>query len=288
MRNSEVVVLSVLIVTAAAISLSGCGAPGSAGSANVVTVKGSDTMVILCQRWAESYMRLQPSARIQVTGGGSGTGIAALINGGTDICQASRPMNEKEKAQVRARHGQDVNEIPVALDGVAVYVHQSSHITELSEPQVKGIYTGTITSWRDLGGSDQRIVAYSRENNSGTYVFFKEHVLGKEDFARNVQTLPGTAAVVNAVSKDPASIGYGGIAYAKDIRAVPIRRSASDKPVGPSLESVQNGTYPLSRNLYFYTVGEPQGQERKFIDWVLSAEGQRLCETVGYYPLIRN
>jgi len=267
-------------------SISGCGG-GSGTGARAVTVKGSDTMVILGQRWAETYMTEHPGTRVQVTGGGSGTGIAALINGGTDICEASRPMKDKEKEQVRSRHGKDVKEIPVALDGVAVYVNESSPIQALSEPQIKGIYTGKITNWRDVGGADQRIVAYSRENNSGTYVFFKEHVLGNEDFAREIQTLPGTAAVANAVAKDPASIGYGGIAYATGIRAIAVRRDETSEAVHPSLQTVRSGQYPLSRSLFFYTIGEPDGEVKTFIDWVLGAEGQKICEAVGYYPLIR-
>ncbi len=276
--------LSLLLMSLAA---SGCGGGADSGNTKSITIKGSDTMVILGQRWAEDYMRLHPTIRIQVTGGGSGTGIAALINGGTDICEASRPMKDQEKAQVRQRHAKDVREIPVALDGVAIYVHESNPIKDLSQAQLKAIYTGTMGSWRDVGGKDVRIVAYSRENNSGTYVFFKEHVLNNEDFAREIQTLPGTAAVVNAVSKDPASIGYGGIAYAQGIRSVPIRRDDASTPIPPSLETVQSGQYPLSRNLFFYTIGEPAGEEKAFIDWVLGSEGQKICEMVGYYPLVR-
>jgi phosphate transport system substrate-binding protein len=268
----------------AMLFLTGCGG-GSGPTAKVVTIKGSDTMVILAQRWAEVYMGLHPDARVQVTGGGSGTGIAALINGGTDICSASRPMKEKEKDQVRSRRGQEVKETPVALDGVAIYVHQSSHLQAITQAHLKGIYTGKITSWGALGGEDARIVAYSRENNSGTYVFFKEHVLNNEDFARDIQTLPGTAAVVNAVSKDPASIGYGGIAYATTIRSLPVRRDDSSEPVQPSLQTVQSGEYPLSRDLYFYTAGEPSGEIKAFMDWVLGQEGQKICEAVGFYPL---
>src|SRR5512135_850548 len=273
-------------LVAVALIVSGCSG-GSGTGTKAVTVKGSDTMVILGQRWAETYMGEHPGTRIQVTGGGSGTGIAALINGGTDICEASRPMKDKEREQVRARHGKDVKEIPVALDGVAIYVNQSSPIQSLSEPQIKGIYTGKITNWRDVGGQDQKIVAYSRENNSGTYVFFKEHVLNNEDFARDIQTLPGTAAVVNAVSKDPASIGYGGIAYATGIRALAVKADDASEAIKPSMESVRNGQYPLSRSLFFYTIGEPEGEVKAFIDWVLGTEGQKICEAVGYYPLVR-
>ncbi len=265
----------------------GGGGGGEASRSKPVTLKGSDTMVILGQRWAENYMREHPGVTIQVTGGGSGTGIAALINGGTDICEASRSMKEKEKEQVKSRQGKEVKEIPVALDGVAIYVHQQSPLKVLTRDQLKGIYTGRITNWREVGGGDGRIVAYSRENNSGTYVFFKEHVLNNEDFAREIQTLPGTAAIVNAVSKDPASIGYGGIAYASGIRAVPIRADENSEAVQPTLETVQSGRYPLSRYLFFYTIGEPEGQAKLFIDWVLGPEGQKVCETVGYYPLLK-
>jgi phosphate transport system substrate-binding protein len=242
-------------------------------------------MVILVQSWAENYMIANPGKTIQVTGGGSGVGIAALINGSTDICAASRPMKENEKEDVKKRHGKAVKEIPVALDGLAIYVHQSSPLQTITQEQLKGIYTGNITTWRDLDGKDERIVAYSRENNSGTYVFFKEHVLGNEDFAREIQTLPGTGAIVNAVSKDPASIGYGGIGYASGIRVVPVRRDAQSPPVIPTLASVRTGEYPLSRNLFFYTTGEPEGQVKEFIEWVLSQEGQGICEKAGYYPI---
>jgi phosphate transport system substrate-binding protein len=262
-----------------------CGNGGNQGTGKAITIKGSDTMVILGQRWAETYMNEHPGARVQVTGGGSGTGIAALINGGTDICESSRPMKDSERAQVKQRHGKDVKEIPVALDGLAIYVHTSSPLKSISKSQVKGIYTGRITNWREVGGKDSRIIAYSRENNSGTYVFFKEHVLDNEDFAATVQTLPGTAAVVNAVSKDPASIGYGGIAYATGIRSLPVQGDAGSEPVPATLENVASGRYPLSRNLFFYTSGEPTGEVKVFIDWVLGPRGQEVCEKVGYYPL---
>jgi len=276
------------LVAGLVLFAAGCGGGSETGPQHKpVTVKGSDTMVILAQRWAETYMNENPDRMIQVTGGGSGVGIAALINGGTDICDASRPMKDAEKVQAKGRHGKEVKEIPVALDGVAIYVHRSSTIQSLSQAQLKGIYTGQVTNWRDVGGKDGKIVPYSRENNSGTYVFFKEHVLGNADFAREIQTLPGTAAVVNAVSKDPASIGYGGIAYASGIRAIPVRKDEKSEPVTPSLATVQSGQYPLSRNLFFYTIGEPAGDVKAFIDWVLGPEGQKICEAVGYYPIVK-
>ncbi len=279
--------LNLLLGALICVCFAACGGTdtGGGGERKVITVKGSDTMVILGQRWAEEYMNKTPGISIQVTGGGSGTGIAALINGATDICESSRPMKEKEKQDIRARHGKEVKEIPVALDGLAIYVHHSNPIPSITRPQLKSIYRGRLSNWRELGWENAQIVTYSRENNSGTYVFFKEHVLDNEDFAENVQTLPGTAAIVNAVANDRRSIGYGGIAYSSGIRAVPVVGKEGGEAVSPSLETVQSGKYPLSRNLYFYTAGEPLGHIKEFINWVLSDEGQKICGQVGYYPL---
>jgi phosphate transport system substrate-binding protein len=252
---------------------------------NSITIKGSDTMVLLGQRWAEVYMKKNPGSRIQVTGGGSGTGIAALINGTTDICEASRPMKDKEKEDAKAKRGAEVKEIPVAVDGLAIYLNAANPVKELSLGQLKGIYTGGITNWKDVGGKDGKIIAYSRENNSGTYAYFKEHVLGNADFHPAIQTLPGTSAVTNAVSKDPKSIGYGGIAYAKGIHHAMVKKDDSSPAVEPSMENVLSAKYPISRYLYWYTAGEPAGEMKKLVDWVLGPEGQKLVQEVGYYPL---
>ncbi|MBZ5500046.1 MAG: phosphate ABC transporter substrate-binding protein [Acidobacteriia bacterium] len=276
------------LVVGLVLFVAGCGSGSETSIASKsITIKGSNTMVVLAQPWAETYMKENPAITIQVSGEGTGTGIAALINGGTNICEASRPMKDVEKQQVLARHGKDAKEIAVAMDGIAICVHESNPVKSLSEPQLKGIYTGRITNWRDVGGKDQKIVAYSRDNSSGTYQFFKEHVLGSEDFARDVQTLTGTGAIISAVSKDPASIGYSGIGYASGIRVIPISRDDKSPAVAPSLETVKSSQYPLSRNLLFYTIGEPEGEVKTFIDWVLGPEGQKICATVGYYPIAK-
>ncbi len=256
-----------------------------AASAKPVTVKGSDTMVILGQRWAEAYMNATPGAIVMVTGGGSGTGIAALINGTTDICQASRSMRPDEKLKLRDRYQTMGVEIPVARDGVTIYVHESNPVPALTIAQVRDIYMGRITNWKQVGGRDATILLYGRENSSGTYGFFKEHVLGNRDFSDRLQALPGTSAVVNAVSKDANGIGYGGAAYAKGVREVPLRRDEKSPAVIPSLQSVSDGTYALSRHLFFYTRTKPAGDVKKFVDWVLSSEGQKIIGAVGYYPL---
>ena len=217
-----------------------------------ITIKGSDTMVILGQTWAETYMKKNPGAKIQVTGGGSGVGLAALINGTTDIAESSRPMKDAEKMQLQQKRGVAVVELAVALDGLAVYVHEKNPLQELSLEQLKKIYTGAVKNWKDVGGNDERIIIYGRENSSGTYAYFKEHVLENADYYPTTQTLPGTAAVINAVSKDFRGIGYGGIAYLKGVKALKVKKNASTPGVEPTLENVQKNIYPISRFLYWY------------------------------------
>lgn len=250
-----------------------------------ITVKGSDTMVILGQRWAERYMAAHPGTIIQVTGGGSGTGISALINGTTDICNSSRPIKESEREKLRERHGSRGVEIKCALDGLSVYLNETNPVEELSLQQVKDIYTGRITNWSQVGGPDARIILYSRENNSGTYVYFLDEVLHGEDFARSAQHLPGTAAVVNAVAKDRFGIGYGGSAYGKGIKEIKIRKDATSPAYAPTLENIKSGKYPISRYLYMYVKKRPEGEMKKYIDWILSDEGQSVVAEVGYFPI---
>jgi phosphate transport system substrate-binding protein len=258
---------------------------GQSRRASAVTIKGSDTMVILGQRWAEKFMAAHPGAVIQVTGGGSGTGIAALINGTTDICQSSRPMKDEERQQIQTKFGNPPQEIRVALDGLSVYLNEASPITELSLPQLKDIYMGTVTNWKQLGGPDAPIILYGRENNSGTYVYFKEEVLNDADYAAAMQTLPGTAAVVNAVAKDPNGIGYGGAAYAKGVKECGVKKDAASPAVLPSEATVRDGSYPISRGLFYYLRTAPQGTVKEFLDFVLAPEGQALVREVGYFPI---
>jgi phosphate transport system substrate-binding protein len=253
-------------------------------SAGTVTVKGSDTMVILAQRWAEAYMKKNPGTKVQVTGGGSGTGIAALQNGTTDIADASRAMKDSERATIRDRFNVLPTETAVAKDGVAFYVNDSNPVQQLTVDQLKKIYVGDAERWKDVGGKDAPIVLYSRENSSGTYVFVKEVVLGNEDYAPRAQTLPGTAAVVNAVAKEPNGIGYGGAAYAKGVKEVKVV-GKDGQAYAPRKEDVMSGRYPLSRPLFMYTRGKPQGEAKAFIDFCLSPEGQAIVDQVGYFPV---
>jgi phosphate transport system substrate-binding protein len=276
--------IGLTVAIAMGLTTAGLVATTRPAQAGTVTVKGSDTMVVLGQRWAEEFMRKHPDSTIQVTGGGSGTGISALINGTTDVCEASRAMKDTEKKQLAEKAGAPPIEIPVARDGLSVYVHESNPLNEISMADLKAIFTGKVTSWKEVGGPDAKIIPYSRENSSGTYVFFKEHVLENGDFTPRAQNMPGTAAVVNAVSKEKFSIGYGGAAYSKGIKVLKIRKGASPA-VAPSDATIRDGSYPLSRPLFFYVRAKPTPPIKAFTDWVLSPEGQAIVVKVGYFPL---
>ena len=254
----------------------------TAGSS--VTIKGSDTLVRLGQRWAEEFMKQNPGSVIQVSGGGSGTGIAALLNGTTDICEASRDMKEKEYKQAE-KLGIKPYRISVALDGIAIFLNENNKVTNLTFAQLKGIYTGAITNWKEVGGEDTKIILYGRENNSGTYAFFKEHVLNEEDYSDYTQTLPGTAAVVNAVSKDKNGIGYGGIAWATGVKFASVALNDTTAFVLPSVEAVSNGSYPVSRELYWFFNSKPEGELKKIANWALSEAGQKISAEIDYVPL---
>ncbi|MBK7093129.1 MAG: phosphate ABC transporter substrate-binding protein [bacterium] len=249
-----------------------------------ITMKGSDTMVRLGQRWAEEYMKKNPGSVIQVSGGGSGTGIAALFNGTTDICMASRDMKPKEYADAKAKN-LGVARIAVALDGIAIFLNKENPVADLSISQLRAIYTGELTNWKEVGGPDATIILYGRENNSGTYAYFKEHVLQEDDFADRCQTLPGTASVVNALTKDTKGIGYGGIAWATTVKHAGVKSTDTSKAVHPTMEAVSSGEYPISRELYFFLRGEPTVEVKNFINWALSPEGQKVAESADYIPL---
>lgn len=257
----------------------------AAGGKKTITVKGSDTIVILAQRWAEEYMSKHPDIVIQVTGGGSGVGLSALINGTTDIADASRPMKKSEMEKLKLRFNSLGYEIKAAKDGVTLYLNESNPVSELSLDQIKAIYLGEITNWKDVGGEDAKIILYGRENSSGTYVYFRDNVLGGKDYSSLMQSLPGTAAVVNAVSKDKLSIGYGGAAYAKGVKMLKVKKDAGSPAYEPTNETIKNDTYPITRYLYMYTRAKPIGEMKNYIDWTLSDEGQAIVVKVGYFPI---
>lgn len=248
-----------------------------------ITVKGSDTMVILAQKWAELYMKNNPSATIQVTGGGSGVGITALINGTTDICNASRPMKQTEIEKLKARYNTLGVQIPCAKDGITIFLNEANKVQELTLKQLSDIYLGKIKNWKEVGGNDAEIRMYGRENSSGTYTYFHDEVV-KADYAANVQSLPGTAAVVNAVKKDVNGIGYGGAAYAIGVKHAKVKKDANSPAILPTAETIGKGDYPITRFLYMYMRNKPTGETKKYIDWILGPEGQRIVTEVGYFP----
>ena len=249
-----------------------------------ITVKGSDTMVILAQKWAELYMKSNSAVTIQVTGGGSGVGITALINGTTDIANSSRPMKQTEIEKLKARYNTLGVQIPCAKDGITIFLNEANKVQELSIKQLSDIYKGKIRNWNEVGGNDAEIRLYGRENSSGTYTYFHDEVV-KADYATNVQSLPGTAAVVNAVKKDVNGIGYGGAAYAQGVKHAMVKMDTGSPAYLPTAENVAKGEYPITRYLYMYMRNKPTGETKKFIDWILSKEGQMVVTEVGYFPI---
>lgn len=258
-----------------------------------ITVKGSDTIVIMGQKWAEVYMQKNPDVSIQVTGGGSGVGIAALINGTTDIANASRPIKDKE-IDTAKKLGYYPEEFRVAMDSLAIVVNKANPVNEISLKQIMGIYTGKINNWKEVGGEDRPILRYSRESSSGTYQFLKENVLKNQDYAADAQTMPGTSALANAVSKDPGGIGYGGAAYfitQPQIKILSIKKTDKSPAINPikdgkvDYEATWAGTYPIWRWLYMYTPYRPKGEIKKYMDWIMSPDGQKIVEEIGYVPL---
>jgi phosphate transport system substrate-binding protein len=239
-------------------------------------------------------MKAHPKVGIAVSGPGSGAGIAALIDGTTDICQSSRLITSKEIDQAKAK-GVNPYEIQVASDGLSVVVHPSNPVSELTIAQLSAIYTGKITNWKEVGGKDAAIVALSRDTNSGTHLFFKEHVvqmLGlpsadkKLEYGAKVLMLPSTEEGVSETAKNSNSIFYPGLGYVTDkVKVVGIKKTANDAAVLPSMKTVLDGTYPVSRPLLFYTNGAPAGINKAFIDYCLSTQGQKKVTEVGYVPL---
>jgi len=254
-----------------------------------ITVKGSDTLVILAQKWAETYMGLHGDVKIQVTGGGSGIGFAALQAQTTDLCDASRQIKAAELQKCIMAFNKKPTEYKVALDGLSVYVNEDNTVKELTLDQLKGIFTAKITNWKEVGGPDLPITIYSRENSSGTYEFFKGNVLKNEDFASSAQTMPGTAALVQAVGKDKGAIGYGGAAYGKGVKHLNVKKDDASPAVEPTEENVENQSYPIWRYLYVYVnPALDKDDVAAYLNWIRSDDGQKIVKDQGYYPLPAN
>ena len=277
-----------------ASTLWGCRPPSQSGGGTQgeasIQQKGSDTLVNLALAWAEEYMRLQPQVRISVTGGGSGTGIASLINGTVDIANASREMKAEEIAEAE-KNGITPVEFTVALDAIAVVVNPSNPVNRLTLQQISDIYTGKTTNWRQVGGEDRPIVLLSRESNSGTYVYFLEHAIrlgnSKSEalFSPDTLLMPSSEGISAEVRQNPNAIGYDGLGYVTpDQKTLAVARDASGPYVLPSSQTVNDGSYPISRPLYMYTAGDPTGPVKAYLDWVLG-DGQSLIAKIGFVPL---
>jgi phosphate transport system substrate-binding protein len=284
-----------LLAWAALLVLAACGAAAPAdgvatGGSNIQN-KGSDTMVNLALAWAQTYGQIHPEIQIAVTGGGSGTGIAALINGTVDMANASRQIKQEERQRALDNGIEPVEQV-VAGDAIAIVVHPSNPVDGLTIPQLSDIYAGKVTNWRQVGGEDRPIVLLSRESNSGTHVFFLENVVrqGQEDddtlFSPNTLLMPSSEGISAEVRQNPNAIGYDGLGYVTpDQKVVAVAPQAGASYVLPTVETARDGSYPIARLLYIYTSGQPQGAIQDYLAWILGLEGQAIVQELGFVPL---
>ena len=276
---------------------SSCGSSNNSSTsdspAKYIENKGSDTIVNLALAWAEKYQGDHPDVRISVTGGGSGTGIAALVNGTVDLANASRKIKDEETSEAQANGVTPVEHI-IARDAIAVIVNPNNPVNELTLQQISDIYSGKYTNWNEVGGEDRPIVRLSRETNSGTHVYFLETVLrlgSKEDktlFSTNTLLLPSSEGIISEVRDNPNAIGYDGLGYVpKDLKMIAIAKEAGGEYVLPSIDTVNDKTYAIARDLYMYTNGEPAGIIKDYLDWILSDEAQVIVAELGFVPAIK-
>ena len=282
---------SALLLTMFTVAIiSGCSRSDddSAAEKTFITIKGSDTMVHLVSTWAEVFMEKNPGIVVSVTGGGSGTGIAALLNGTTDICAASRKIKDKE-TKLASQKGIAAKEIVVARDGIAVVVNPANPVSELTVEQIGKIFTGATHQWDQVGGQAEGIEILSRESSSGTYVFFQKKVLNKKDYSQKAKLMPATSAIVQSVTSNKNAIGYVGLGYAKaakdKIKVLAVKAEDSSAAVIPSEQTVKSGEYEIARPLHLYTKGQPTGVVKKFIDFCLSSQGQKIVKETGYVAI---
>jgi phosphate transport system substrate-binding protein len=294
MRRKKVIkmrwaISGALVCLAIMLAISGCSRQGQ--HADSIQIKGSDTMVNLGQAWAEEFMKANPEVSVAVTGGGSGTGIAALLSNTCDIAELSRVLNPEEIEMARQK-GFEPRQITVALDGLAVVVHPANPVSQLTQDQLAAIFSGALKNWRDVGGADLPIVVLSREVNSGTHVYFKEHVLrhnrkeSRAEFAANALLMPSSQAIADEVAQNPGAIGYYGMGYISPReKALAIAKDGDSPYVQPTIENVVSNAYPISRPLLMVTRGQPAGLVARFIDFVLGAEGQKVVEKIDFVPI---
>lgn len=292
------IVRIIALLVSVSLFLAACGTPTATspttGSTSpsleggAIVVKGSDTMVNLASAWAEDYMIERQNVRITVSGGGSGIGIAAFLNKTADICNNSRPLAQEESDKAKAAGLEPVS-IVVAKDGVSVVVHPSNPIGELSMEQLAAIFGGKITNWKELGGADSEIVVLSRDNNSGTYTFFKEHIVQMKDkkaeYGLMVQFLPTSQGIADEVARNPKAIGYVGLGYLSDKQKALAVKTATGSAVLPSVATVLDNSYPVSRPLFCTTNGQPKGVIQDYLAWILSPKGQEIVRSLDFVPI---
>lgn len=287
------------VATGALAFLAGCkpktGDVGTTGGKSRTTIqnKGSDTMVNVAQVWAEEYKKLQPHVDVEVSGGGSGVGLAALTKGTIDLANASRDMKAEEKALAKKNTGKEPKEFVVGFDALAVYVHKDNPLTEINHDQLTAIFAegGKITKWSELGvkvpAAHDLIIRVSRQSSSGTYEFFREHVLAKKDFKLGSRDMNGSKEVVELVATTTGAIGYSGLGYNEPgkVRMLNVSPKAGQPAIEPSVATTLSKQYPIARPLLVYTLGEPTGELKNYIDWILADAGQKIVEKSGYVPL---
>jgi phosphate transport system substrate-binding protein len=299
-ERSKILSIALTLIMVLALFTAGCasndektaegtGDEGSTGAeeaaqAEQINVKGSTTVLPLAQAAAETYMANHPEASISISGGGSGTGIAALIDGDVDIAMASRKMKDSEIENAEA-NGIDPVEHVIAWDGLTVVVNPANPVDQLTYDQIKGIYDGSISNWKDVGGPDKEIVVINRDSSSGTYGYFQEEILGEDnEFREDAISTSSNGAVLQSVSQNDAAIGYIGFAYLTDnVKGVAVDKG--NGMVEPTAENILTGDYPLARPLHFYTDGQPTGLAADFTDFILSEEGTEIVYDVGYFPV---
>lgn len=285
----------IALLLMASFVIASCGTTSSGNSANspasYIENKGSDTIVNLALAWAEKYQGDHPDIRISVTGGGSGTGIASLINGTVGIANASRQIKAEEIEQAQSNGVEPVEHI-IARDAIAVIVNPNNPVNKLTLQQISNIYSGKLVNWKEVGGDDRPIVRLSRETNSGTHVYFLETVLrlgSKEDktlFSTDTLLLPSSQGIIEEVRQNPNAIGYDGLGYVPDdLKMIAIAEEAGGAYVLPSVETVNDKSYAIARDLYMYTNGAPEGILKEYLDWILSPEAQLIVAELGFVPV---
>jgi phosphate transport system substrate-binding protein len=292
-------IVATALAAAVGLAVGGCGGAGgrtqAPGARSTIANIGSDTMLNLAAAWAEAYDRVDPAVSVEVSGGGSGQGAAALINGSCDIANCSRKLEEKEIAEIRSRRNLEAKEFIVGFDALSIFVHRSNPLREISVEDLGEMYRegGALTRWSQLGvtipgAKGDSIILVNRQNSSGTYHYFKEAVVGKKsEFKLSALHMNGSKDAVDLIANTPNAIGYSGMGYATpDVRQVRVSKKKGAVAVAPSVASALDGTYPVARPMFMYTAGEPEGALRRFIDWVMSPPGQEIVELTGYVPRV--